>query len=517
MDLSAPRITEEGAPSSLSVDNLIAEEEILSSLSVENFSDLSVLSERLKEIELLEKIELAEHRLRSLQLSQLSSRPSDEINNVMSEMARSTRMMAQFQGKAAEKDSNENSKLVGLNTGDIMQFLSSFNRKSCQPVYCQVSVKTRKALALTLGVPIGTTLESFYGEELGPEVPFIRDLKALVEGRRDRKPKEILCTFCMKDKAGLDRTELMDMLASCQEVVTYHAGVFIGFSLEECKETVVSNIRPLSFRVIITDYASRYMNPAFTFKALVSLIVSEFDDELFVTTRTNSRGIDNIANNAKFDEPRVKLTAQERMIKMTCYNCGKTGHSATICPVNCKFHNKKCSDKMACYRADCDAKKANLAVTDNAVANVSEMKSSTTVEANCFTVSSPRMNETDEVGLLDTGCNVLCMPKESTFGSLVKLNNSKFIKVADGKHVSIKGKGFIRDVEAHFVPDFPTGLIPDTIFSPHSIGIIDTVGIHIIPRLDSNIECVDRLLISNQSKNTITTLKKVNGLYPVSL
>jgi hypothetical protein len=57
-------------------------------------------------------------------------------------------------------------------------------------------------------------------------------------------------------------------------------------------------------------------------------------------------------------------------------------------------------------------KKANLAVTDNAVANVSEMKSSTTVEANCFTVSSPRMNETDEVGFLDTGCNVLCMQKE---------------------------------------------------------------------------------------------------------
>ena len=56
MDLSALRITEEGAPLSLSVDNLIAEEETLSSLSVENFSDLSALSERLKEIELLEKL-----------------------------------------------------------------------------------------------------------------------------------------------------------------------------------------------------------------------------------------------------------------------------------------------------------------------------------------------------------------------------------------------------------------------------------------------------------------------------
>ena len=55
-DLSVLRTTEEGAPLSLSVDNLIAEEEILSSLSAENFSDLSVLSERLKEIELLEKL-----------------------------------------------------------------------------------------------------------------------------------------------------------------------------------------------------------------------------------------------------------------------------------------------------------------------------------------------------------------------------------------------------------------------------------------------------------------------------
>ena len=88
--------------------------------------------------------------------------------------------------------------------------------------------------------------------------------------------------------------------------------------------------------------------------------------------------------------------------------------------------------------------------------------------------------------------------------SLLSEDDSKFIKVADGKRVSIKGKGFIRDVEAHFVPDFPTGLIPDTIFSPHSIGIIDTVGIHIVPRIDSNIECVDRLLSNNQLKNTMS-------------
>ena len=178
--LSAEKpIAEEEIFLSLSAEKSIAEEETFLSLSADNIMEkgnsdfydlpsirnpiLSDLSDRLEELELRERIEAAEHRIRSLHLSQLSTKPSDDITGVISEMARSTRMMAQFQGKAAEKDSNENSKLVGLNTGDIIQFLSSFNRKSCQPVYYQVSVKTRKALALTLGVPVGTTLESFYG------------------------------------------------------------------------------------------------------------------------------------------------------------------------------------------------------------------------------------------------------------------------------------------------------------------------------------------------------------------
>ena len=53
----------------------------------------------------------------------------------------------------------------------------------------------------------------------------------------------------------------MDVLAVCQEVVIAHTQLFDDFSLAECKEVVVSNIRPLSFRIIITEYASRYMNP----------------------------------------------------------------------------------------------------------------------------------------------------------------------------------------------------------------------------------------------------------------
>ena len=166
------------------------------------YPNLSDLSDRLEELKLRERIEAAEHRLRSLHFSQLSSQPSDDIKGVMSEMARSTRAMALLQGKAAEKESNENSKLKGVGTNEIMQFLTSFNRKSCQPVYFHVPANIRKALVLTLGLPAGTTLESFYGEALGPEVSFIRDLRALIEGRRGRKPKEILRALCMKDKTG---------------------------------------------------------------------------------------------------------------------------------------------------------------------------------------------------------------------------------------------------------------------------------------------------------------------------
>ena len=123
------------------------------------------------------------------------------------------------------------------------------------------------------------------------------------------------------------------MLASCQERVTYHCGVFSGFSLEECKEAVVSNIRPLSLRVIITDYASRYMNPAFTFEALVSLIVQEFEDELFVVTRSNSRGVDNFTNLVTNEADKPKL-------RITCFNCGVQGHAAQVCTAVCKFHGK---------------------------------------------------------------------------------------------------------------------------------------------------------------------------------
>jgi hypothetical protein len=45
---------------------------------------------------------------------------------------------------------------------------------------------------MALGLPDGSTLESYYGEALGPDVAFIRDLRALAGQRKDSTPKEIL-------------------------------------------------------------------------------------------------------------------------------------------------------------------------------------------------------------------------------------------------------------------------------------------------------------------------------------
>jgi hypothetical protein len=334
------------------------------------------------------------------------------MSNSQELMAKSTSIIARNQRIAAEKEGNENFKLKSLDTKDIIDFLAHFNPDSCQPVWKQVPSTLRDALALSLHIPIGETLESTFGFETGPESQFVRALFLLVSLRSDLDPKDLLKIHVMSDKPSLDRTSMMTMFAKVQREIKFHPGIYSVLSLVETKRALISNIRPLDFRSVLEDFADRYLCPLISITDMVEFVIKQFDKRELFLQYSNSCGIIGLANNAKFDEPRVKLTAQERMAKMTCYNCGKTGHSATICPVNCKFHNKKCSDKMACYRADRDAKKANLAVTDNAVANVSEMKSSTTVEANCFTVSSPRMNETDEVGLLDTGCNVLCMQKE---------------------------------------------------------------------------------------------------------
>jgi len=93
------------------------------------------LSARLHYLETLEKIDALERR-RSLRASQLSSSPMDNLKDVIGEMAQSTRLIAKTQLKAAENETNENTKLKSLNTADdLIDFLSCFNKKfSCQRI-----------------------------------------------------------------------------------------------------------------------------------------------------------------------------------------------------------------------------------------------------------------------------------------------------------------------------------------------------------------------------------------------
>jgi hypothetical protein len=355
-------------------------------------------------------------------------------------------LIAKTQLKAAEKETNENTKLKSLNTADLIDFLSCFNKKSCLPAYRQVPVSLHKALIISLGLPAGSTFEANFGDDLGEDVPFIKAIKKLASGRPDTKPKQVLKRHCMVDKSDLDRTALMNMLAICQEVVNTHTAMFEDYSLEEWKEVVVSNIRPLSFRQLIEEYESRYMSPSFTFVNLVNLIVKEFDEEACAINRIKARGVESLAHSAIVPAEQSKSEAAataeaERKAKVTCYNCGKLGHPAQDCRVNCKFHKKQCANKMTCYIANKKEKrdlKANAATEGEVVSDLSQFVCSRA--HNNFTVSSPRMIEVEEkIGIIDTGCNVLCLPDDSSFDVLVKSSSNSKIKIADGKPISIKG------------------------------------------------------------------------------
>jgi hypothetical protein len=286
----------------------------------------------------------------------------------------------------------------------------------------------------------------------------------------------------MSDVSTLNRTALMDMLAVCQEVVIAHASLFDDFSLAECKEVVVSNIRPLPFRALITDYASRYMNSLFTFDDLVRLIVKEFDAEMFANNRMKAHGITSLANSAQTSTaPRNLNTVTTLTVPkiVTCYNCQQPGHSATVCTALCRFHNLHCANKFACYRHNTEAKKpktskkANVTVASDTTVSVAQCLTSYTADSQFtpYPLSNP------DVGIVDTGCNTLCVPDESLFDSLVKLDSPEFIKVADGKLVRIEGEGKICDRIAKHVPDFDRALVPiDDEFTTNSYGIIDTGG-----------------------------------------
>jgi hypothetical protein len=378
--------------------------------------DAATLNERLSNLRIIEEIEAIQRRRSSLSLGQLAhpdagNDPFYESQDLLRELAKSSRLMAHSQSKTVEKETNDNSKLKGLDTTDIIQFLATFNRKSCQPVYYQVPVPLRRGLVMTLGLPAGSTLESFYGEGLGPDVAFVRDLYQLVGSRTDVKPKEVLRAHCMSDVSTLNRTALMDMLAVCQEVVIAHIQLFDDFSLAECKEVVVSNIRPLSFRILITEYASRYMNPLFTFDDLVRLIVKEFDAEMFANNRMRAHGVTSLANTAQISKPpqnsasatTTTLTSAPKVI--ICFNCQQPGHSATVCTTLCRFHNLHCANKFACYRRNTEAKKpkapkkVNVTVASDTTVSVAQCPTSYTADSQFtpYPLSNP------DVGIVDTG------------------------------------------------------------------------------------------------------------------
>ena len=39
---------------------------------------------------------------------------------------------------------------------------------------------------------------------------------------------------------------------------------------------------------------------------------------------------------------------------------------------------------------------------------------------------------------------------------------------------------------------------------------------HIIPRIDSNVECVENIIATNLERNSIISIDRKNGLYPIS-
>ena len=100
---------------------------------VEEVLNSNQLSERLRNLQILEAIEDKQReieRKRSLHISQLQAAATTgpDIHGVLDELAQSTRLMAFSHRKSIEKESNENSKLKGLETLQIIHFLSSFNK-----------------------------------------------------------------------------------------------------------------------------------------------------------------------------------------------------------------------------------------------------------------------------------------------------------------------------------------------------------------------------------------------------
>ena len=221
--------------------------------------------ERLRKLKAMEEIEVIQRR-RSLHLSELAPSQTQkadssfailchtlaESNAIMSKsqalLAASTSTIAKTQRIAAEKELNEDSKLKILESEDIIQFLAKLNPRSCQPIWKQVPTAMHDSLALDLQIPPGETIESFFGDEMGPDSLFVNALKALVASRPNLDPKVLLKIHAMPEKQSLDRTALLHMLATTQREILHHPKIYNVLSLVETKRALVSNIRPSDFR-----------------------------------------------------------------------------------------------------------------------------------------------------------------------------------------------------------------------------------------------------------------------------
>ena len=103
------------------------------------------------------------------------------------------------------------------------------------------------SLALDLKIPIGETIESFFGDEMGPDSLFVDALKAMVASRPNLDPKVLLKIHAMPEKRSLDRTALIDMLATTQREILHYPKIYNVLSLVEKKRALISNIRPSDF------------------------------------------------------------------------------------------------------------------------------------------------------------------------------------------------------------------------------------------------------------------------------
>ena len=133
--------------------------------------------------------------------------------------------------------------------------MAHFNRNSCQPVWKQVPAALRDALALSLLIPIGETLESTYGSDTSSDLLFVDALSHLVSLRSDRDPKNLLKVHVMPDKPSLDRNLMMTMFAKVQKEIVSHPDIYDELSLVETKRVIISNIRPLDFRSVLEGFS----------------------------------------------------------------------------------------------------------------------------------------------------------------------------------------------------------------------------------------------------------------------